>query len=87
MKKINAALTVFAVFGVVVTLAFLIEDQRDRSRTVVCRTFTADGCDYLLPEGSDTLTHRADCRNPLHWEHVLSDTTWWKNIRPERDSN
>jgi len=87
MKKTDAALAVMAVFGVVVTLGFLIEEQRDGGKTVVCRPFTVDGCQYLLPEGSDTLTHRADCRNPIHWERVLSDTSWWWKVRAKGDTN
>lgn len=58
------------------------EDHRPEN-SVLCTTVEDNGCQYLLPEGSDALTHRADCRNPLHWERVLQDTSWY-HMLPNR---
>ena len=50
-----------------------------------------DGCEYVVrwtgPSGwvYEGLTHKGDCRNPIHWTHVLSDTSWYGSVR--RDSN
>ncbi len=52
---------------------------------------TIDGCEYVVrwtgPSGwvYEGLTHKGDCRNPIHWTHVLSDTSWYGSVR--RDSN
>jgi len=40
-----------------------------------------DGCEYLRgPRGS--LVHVDSCHNPVHWSHVLSDTSWYRNVSP-----
>ena len=92
-NNLHVAATVMGVFGVVVMAAVLVDGTMRGPRVpagdtmVVCRPFAIDGCQYLLPEGSDTLTHRADCRNPIHWERVLSDTSWWWKVRAKGDTN
>jgi hypothetical protein len=34
-----------------------------------------DGCQYV---------HKEDCRNPIHWERVLQDTSWYHKV-PKRE--
>jgi hypothetical protein len=46
-----------------------------------------EGCEYIAVangESCDTV-HIDGCRNPLHWSHVLSDTSWYWRLREDTD--
>ena len=46
--------------------------------------YVLDGCAYAIdPNGfyHNTLVHDTGCRNPIHWSHVLSDTSFYDEVR------
>ncbi len=50
--------------------------------------YVLDGCTYAIdPNGyyHNTLVHDTACRNPLHWEHVLSDTSFYEKLRKNEE--
>ena len=49
-------------------------------------TVVIDGCQYIQRAYDGHIVHKGNCRNPIHWERVLQDTSWWKNVRPIEDS-
>lgn len=49
-------------------------------------TVDIDGCQYIQRAYDGHTFHKGGCRNPIHWERVLQDTSWWKNVRPIEDS-
>lgn len=68
---------------------FFVGDP-DPAREQVLSIERIDGCEYIVgwtgtSGGHEGLTHKGDCRNPIHWSHVLSDTSWYGSVR--RDSN
>jgi len=50
-------------------------------------TVVIDGCEYIQRAYDGHTFHKGGCRNPIHWQHVLQDTSWWRSVRPIRDSN
>ena len=71
-------------------IAKLFAGSPDPAREKVLSIERIDGCEYIIgwtgTSGSrEGLTHKGDCRNPIHWSHVLSDTSWYGSVR--RDSN
>jgi hypothetical protein len=50
--------------------------------------FMIDGCEFVVDQQADTtvgknqLVHADSCRNPVHWKHVLSDTSWYGKVNP-----
>jgi hypothetical protein len=51
------------------------------------RSYTIDGCEFVVDQQADTtvgknqLVHADSCRNPVHWKHVLSDTSWYGKVK------
>ena len=49
-------------------------------------TVDIDGCQYIQRAYDGHIIHKGNCRNPIHWEHVLQDTSWYRSVRPIEDS-
>lgn len=49
-------------------------------------TVVIDGCQYIQRAYDGHIIHKGNCRNPIHWEHVLQDTSWYRSVRPIEDS-
>lgn len=49
-------------------------------------TVDIDGCQYIQRAYDGHIVHKGNCRNPIHWERVLQDTSWWRTVRPIEDS-
>lgn len=71
----------FAILSAVLFLLSLIGSAyKKEAKEDTLGTITIDGCEYLT--GGGLLAHKGDCRNPIHWERVLSDTSWQGEVRP-----
>lgn len=77
----------FAGVSAVMFLLLLIGSMHKKDpQDIAYGTITIDGCEYLT--GGGLLAHKGDCMNPIHWGHVIRDTSWyWKVRASEMDSN
>lgn len=77
----------FAILSAVLFLLSLIGSAyKKEAKEDTLGTITIDGCEYLT--GGGLLAHKGDCMNPIHWGHVIRDTSWyWKVRASEMDSN
>ena len=48
-------------------------------------TVVIDDCEYIQRAYDGHIFHKGNCRNPLHWEKVLQDTSWYKTLPKRRD--
>jgi hypothetical protein len=83
---LNSILVIYHAAGIIIRFHDPGEEKTQRQEIV-----KIDGCEYIIRSADherglqDVMAHKGDCRNPVHWSHVLSDTSWYGSVR--RDSN
>lgn len=87
LKKVTKAYTFgVSICAVLGALAFEYrnydEEQAQKGHDIVV---VVEGCEYVAiakGDGCDTV-HIDGCRNPIHWSHVISDTSWYWRLRED----
>jgi hypothetical protein len=90
---IVAALLAIEAVTIVAVMNARAESEYARRRSEIAgemlkTRFMIDGCEFVVDQQADTtvgknqLVHADSCRNPVHWKHVLSDTSWYGKVNP-----
>jgi hypothetical protein len=86
ISKKNLLLT-SVIFIITLASAFIFVNNVNKKPKSKKLIVVIEGCEYIAianKTGCDTV-HIDGCRNPLHWSHVLSDTSWYWRLREDDD--
>ncbi len=62
-----------------VAILYLLAPRPNEEARPDVRHLVLEGCEYLSIEGG-SFTHKGNCRNPIHWQGFISDTSWYEQV-------
>lgn len=91
--RLRAILTISAIGTMAACFMFLLGSSTSEPEGPISTVngiryavIAIDGCEYVQNLDDGQLVHAGNCINPVHWQGVISDTSWHWRVRARRDA-